>query len=114
MSPKLYGQSYGSLPVHGGFQVDPLLPSPSLPHYLEQLGRNSLTRVTLDQANAWVLPTTHQAKSFPNEFQTNSLHVIHEGIDTNVLDQTLMLISKIRDIIIDRNTPVVTFCEPQS
>ena len=93
------------LPVHGGYGVDPLLPSPSLPHYLEQLGRNSLTRVALDQADAWVLPTTHQANSFPNEFQTNVCMSYMKVLIPMLLDQTLMLILKLETSLLIETHP---------
>ena len=46
-------------PLHGGYGVDKMLPPPTLPQQLEQLGRNTFTRAAMAQAQAWVLPTRH-------------------------------------------------------
>ena len=71
-------------PEHGGYGTDPLKPLAGLDSRLEQLGRNALTRTALAAACGWVLPTQHQAESFPREFSDHRLHVIHEGIDTRL------------------------------
>ncbi|WP_226423587.1 MULTISPECIES: glycosyltransferase [unclassified Synechococcus] len=97
------------LPIHGGYGVDPSLPPPNLTHHLEQLGRNSLTRVALDQASAWILPTRHQADSFPLEFQSTNLHVIHEGINTCLACPNHDVNLTLRGITLNRSVPVVTF-----
>lgn len=95
-------------PEHGGYGVDPQKPAPALPHYLEQLGRNAITRAALAHAQAWVLPTRHQANSFPPEFQGSRLHVIHEGIDTSVACPNPAVTFDVRGITINRSTPVLT------
>ena len=97
------------LPDHGGYGVDPLKPPTGLPHRLEQLGRNALTRVALDQASAWVLPTHHQADSFPQEFQGERMHVVHEGIDTTLASPNPDVNYMVRDFHINRHTPTITF-----
>lgn len=95
-------------PEHGGYGSDPQKPSPALVHHLEQLGRNAITRAALAHARAWVLPTRHQANSFPSELQDHRLHVIHEGIDTNVACPNPAVSFQVRGIPIDRNTPTLT------
>ncbi len=97
------------LPLHGGYGSDTSLPEPNLSHRLEQLGRNALTRVALDQAAAWVLPTIHQANSFPVEFQNDKLSIIHEGINTDIAKPDPDVSFQINDITIDRSVPVITF-----
>jgi len=97
------------LPEHGGYGVDPLKPPAGLDSQLEQLGRNSLTRAALAMASAWVLPTWHQANSLPAEFQGPRLHVIHEGIDTQVACPNPQVSYVVRGITINRETPTLTF-----
>ena len=96
-------------PEHGGHGVDPQLPLPGLPQRLEQLGRNAITRLALQQASAWVLPTQHQARSLPAEFQGEGLHVIHEGIDTQLAAPNPNVNFHVRGVRIDRSLPVLTF-----
>ena len=97
------------LPEHGGHGSDPLKPPPGLEQRLEQLGRNLMTRQALQQARAWVVPTQHQARSFPAEFQGNRLHVIHEGIDCQLAAPNPEVNYVVRDIPISRSTPTITF-----
>lgn len=96
-------------PEHGGHGVDPLKPVVGLPQQLEQLGRHTLTRVALDSARSWILPTRHQANSFPPEFQGRRLHVVHEGIDTTVACPNPSVHYGVRDVSIDRSVPTITF-----
>ena len=70
-------------PEHGGYGIDPLKPRITLESQLEQLGRNAMTRAALADATAWVMPTEHQA-TVAKEFRDKRLHVIHEGIDTQL------------------------------
>ncbi|MCT0250838.1 glycosyltransferase [Synechococcus sp. CS-197] len=91
-------------PEHGGHGTDP-----GLPQKLEQLGRHALTRVALAEAQAWVLPTRHQANSFPSEFQGSRLHVVHEGIDASVACPNPLVRYSVRDCSIDRSVPTITF-----
>ena len=97
------------LPLHGGYGVDPLKPPVNLNSKLEQIGRNSLTRAALADASAWVLPTQHQAQSLPSEFQDHRLHIIHEGIDTQIAKPNLDVTLEVRGIRIDRSVPTITF-----
>ena len=97
------------LPEHGGHGVDPLKPPAGLAQHLEQLGRHALTRVALDHASAWILPTRHQANSLPAEFQTERLHVVHEGIDTGIATPNPSVHYAVRGIQIDRSVPTITF-----
>lgn len=97
------------LPQHGGYGVDPLKPEAGLASCLEQLGRNSLTRTALSDASSWVLPTRHQAESFPAEFQSNRLHVIHEGIDTRLAHPNPNVTYEVRGVQINRSVPTITF-----
>ena len=69
--PQILWPELWTLPQHGGYGIDKTLPPPGLTQSIEQLGRNSLTRVALDQAKHWVLPTRHQAASLPSCFQTS-------------------------------------------
>lgn len=96
-------------PEHGGHGSDPQLPPPALPHRLEQLGRNALTRVALDQARCWVMPTRHQASSLPSRFQGQQLQVIHEGIDAALACPNPQVSYVVRGITIDRTVPTLTF-----
>ena len=97
------------LPFHGGYGVDPLRPPANLHSKLEQIGRNSLTRAALADASAWVLPTEHQAQSLPVEFRDHRLHVIHEGIDTDVARPNKEVSFEVRGIRIDCSVPTITF-----
>lgn len=96
-------------PEHGGHGHDPRMRLPGLEEQLQQLGRNCLTRAALDQADAWVLPTRHQANSFPQRFQDGRLHVIHEGIDTSLACPNPSVTYQVRGITISRETPTITF-----
>lgn len=96
-------------PEHGGHGLDPLKPVVGLDQQLEQLGRHALTRVALDSASAWILPTRHQANSFPEVFQGPKMHVIHEGIDTTIACPNPAVHYEVRGIRIDRSTPTITF-----
>jgi glycosyltransferase involved in cell wall biosynthesis len=107
--PQLLWPELWLLPEHGGYGLDPTKPQPGLDQHLEQLGRNALTRVALDQAEAWVLPTRHQANSFPPEFQGPRLHVVHEGIDTTLAAPDPAVSLVVRGITITRATPTLTF-----
>ncbi|WP_236629510.1 glycosyltransferase [Synechococcus sp. BS55D] len=95
-------------PEHGGYGVDPLKPSISLESQLEQLGRNAMTRAALADASAWVMPTEHQANSLPLEFRDRRLHVIHEGIDTQLAKPNPSVSFALRGITIDRSVPTIT------
>ena len=97
------------LPLHGGYGTDPLKPPVNLHSKLEQIGRNSLTRSALADASAWVLPTQHQAQSLPSEFRDHRLHVIHEGIDTQIAKPNPDVSFEVRGVRIDRSVPTVTF-----
>ena len=96
-------------PEHGGYGIDPLKPSAGLGSRLEQIGRNSLTRTALAAANAWVMPTRHQAQSLPPEFCDQRLHVIHEGIDTRLAHPNPEVNFEVRGVRIDRSVPTITF-----
>ena len=96
-------------PEHGGYGIDPLLPPSGLKQSVEQLGRNALTRIALDQASAWVMPTQHQARSLPPTFQGSSLNVIHEGIDTSLACPNPSVSFVVRGITINRSIPTITF-----
>ena len=108
-TPQIIWPELWVLPLHGGHGIDPSLPPSNLISQLEQVGRNSMTRVALDHAHSWVLPTLHQANSLPAEFQNNRLHVIHEGIDSTVATPKPDIKFELRGSIFDRSVPVVTF-----
>ena len=97
------------LPEHGGHGTDPELPAADLSHRLNQIGRNCMTRVSLDHASAWILPTQHQANSLPTYFKTSNLHIIHEGIDTSEASPQQDVSIDINGMILDRSIPVLTF-----
>ncbi len=107
--PQIIWPELWTRPEHGGFGSDPLKPMPGLRHRLEHLGRNSLTRVALADARAWVLPTLHQSRSFPDFFQGSNLRTIHEGIDTSVACPNHNKICNLNGLKIDRNQPILTF-----
>ena len=102
------------LPEHGGYGLDPLLPAPGLKQKIEQVGRNAMTRVALDMASAWVLPTQHQANSLPAKYQTSDLHVIHEGIDTSLAIPDPNIEFVVRGVTINRSVPTLTFVNRNS
>ena len=97
------------LPEHGGYGIDPQKPIVGLSQKLEQLGRNALTRVALDHAYSWILPTRHQANSFPSKYQDCRLHVIHEGIDTKIAIPNSLVSYGVRGVVINRSVPTITF-----
>ena len=96
-------------PEHGGYGVDPLKPIVTLDSQLEQIGRNAMTRAALADASAWVMPTEHQARSLPLEFRDQRLHVIHEGIDTQLAHPNPSVSFQLSDITINRSVPTITF-----
>ena len=96
-------------PEHAGWGVDPEKGRPSLDQFLEHIGRNTLTRAALSQAKAWIVPTLHQARSFPREYQDQRMKVIHEGIDTSLAIPNPLVNLVVRDIKITRETPTITF-----
>ena len=100
-------------PEHMGHGVDPLVSAAPFEMQLEQLGRNSLTRAALSMASAWVLPTRHQANSFPPEFQGDRMQVIHEGIDCELACPNPDVSYEVRGIRIDRSVPTITFVNRQ-
>ena len=71
-------------PEHLGFGMDSLLGPVTAESSLANFGRNALTEASLGQASAWVLPTLHQANSFPTPYKSGRMHVIHEGINTHL------------------------------
>ena len=100
-------------PEHMGYGVDPLITTEPFEMQLDQLGRNALTRAALSMADAWVLPTRHQANSFPAEFQGKRMHVIHEGIDTQLARPNPEVSYEVRGVYIDRSVPTLTFVNRQ-
>ena len=89
--------------------MDRTLPPDSLPLRLEQLVRNYITKLCLEESSAWVLPTHHQANSFPFQFRSDKMYVIHEGIDTQLASPKPDISFKVRGQTVDRSTPVLTF-----
>ena len=96
-------------PEHGGYGIDPEKAEAGLEQRLEQLGRNALTKFALDQATAFVVPTQHQANSFPKSFCDHRMHVIHEGIDTNLASPNPDVSYEVRGVQINRSVPTITF-----
>ncbi len=107
--PQILWPELWVLPEHGGHGIDPEMSPPGLEERLTQLGRNALTSFALDQASAWVVPTQHQANSFPKKFQTSNMHVVHEGIDTNIACPKSDIQYEVRGVRITRETPTITF-----
>ena len=95
-------------PEHMGFGIDPLKGPVTPSVYLSNLGRNSLTEASLAQADAWVLPTNHQAASFPSAYQDTRMHIIHEGIDTRIACPNERVCFEVRGKKIDRAMPILT------
>jgi len=96
-------------PEHAGFGTDPLLPSPEPLQFLEHLGRNSLTKLSLQQADSWILPTHHQANSLPIAYHSEKMHIIHEGIDNIVARPNASASFSINNIQLIKGMPIVTF-----
>ena len=96
-------------PEHGGHGHDPTLPQDALALRLDQLGRNTLTRAALSQADHWVLPMLHQANSLPPDLQGPNLHIVHEGINTRLAAPRSDVSFQVRGITIDRSVPTLTF-----
>ena len=107
--PQILWPELWILPEHGGHGVDPLMAPPSLEIRLQQLGRNSLTRVALSHASTLIVPTKHQANSFPIEYRDSKMQLIHEGIDTNIACPNLDVSYTVRGITISRSIPTITF-----
>ncbi len=107
--PQILWPELWVLPEHGGHGFDPLKSAPGLEQRLEQLGRNTLTKQALHQAFSWVVPTKHQANSFPDEFQGKKMHIIHEGIDTSIACPNSEVEYTVRGVLINRDTPTITF-----
>ena len=103
--PQILWPELWLLPEHMGLRPE----AAGLQARLEQLGRNALTRSALQMAAAWVLPTRHQANSFPAEFQGPRLQVIHEGIDSQLARPDPAVSFEVRGIRIDRSVPTITF-----
>ena len=95
-------------PEHMGFGLDPSKGPVTPSIFLSNLGRNSLTEASLAQADAWVLPTNHQASSFPLAYQNSRMHIIHEGIDTRVACPNKHVSFEVRGKQVDRTTPILT------
>ena len=95
-------------PHHAGIGVEPGREQPTLEQRLEFELRNQLTRAALSHAQGWVVPTRHQADSFPAEFQGERMHVIHEGIDSRVAAPDPQANYEVRGIRIDRSIPTIT------
>ena len=96
-------------PEHMGHGIGPEHLQASREFQLFNLGRNSLTQASLARASAWVLPTLHQANSFPDEYHGDRMHIIHEGIDTKVAVPNSNAQFKFNGVSIDRSLPVITF-----
>lgn len=96
-------------PEHLGHGQDPLRGEADAAAEFANLGRNALTQASLAQAQAWVLPTRHQAHSLPQLLQGRRLHVIHEGIDTSLAAPDPAVQFEVRGIRIDRSVPTLTF-----
>lgn len=95
-------------PQHTGFGTDRLKGPPPPDVWLNDLGRNSLTQTALARASAWVLPTQHQANSLPAQYQGERMHVLHEGIDTQLAAPDPDVSFEVRGIRIDRSLPTIT------
>ncbi len=95
-------------PKHAGIGVEPGRDQPTLQQRMEFELRNQLTRAALSHADAWVVPTRHQAESFPAEFHGPRMHVIHEGIDSSVAKPNPEASYEVRGIQIDRSVPTIT------
>ena len=90
-------------PEHMGLQSDN-----NFRASLANIGRNSLAEASLAQASFWILPTQHQANSFPPKYRNDRMHVIHEGIDTQLACPNPEVNYQVRGIRIDRSVPTIT------
>ena len=107
--PQLLWPELWLRPEHGGHGHDPMLPPADLERRLEHLSRNTLTAAALQQGDAWVMPTEHQARSLPPALQDQRLHVIHEGIDTQLAKPNPEVTFQVMGHSIDRSVPTITF-----
>ena len=107
--PQLLWPELWLRPEHAGYGHDPTLPPVDLERRLEHLSRNTLTAAALQQADAWVMPTEHQARSLPPALQDHRLHVIHEGIDTQLAKPNPEVTYEVMGHSIDRSVPTITF-----
>ncbi|ABB25084.1 probable glycosyltransferase [Synechococcus sp. CC9902] len=107
--PQIVWPELWTLPQHGGYGFDPTLPEVSFSQTIEQLGRNLMTRLALNQAAAWVMPTHHQADSLPACFQDSRLNIIHEGINTSIASPNKNVSFYVRGRHVDASVPSITF-----
>ena len=56
-----------------------------------------------------MLPMQHQANSFPVDLQGTRLHVVHEGIDTQLAQPFNQVEYLVRDVLINRSV-LPDFC----
>ena len=106
--PQLIWPELWVQPQHAGIGVEPGQAQPTLQQRMEFELRNQLTRAALSHAAGWVVPTQHQASSFPDEFQGPRMHVIHEGIDSAVAAPNPEVSYMVRGIPINRSVPTIT------
>ena len=107
--PQLLWPELWVRPLHGGYGYDPFLPAANLEHRLQHLSRNTLTAAALQHGDAWVMPTHHQSRSLPLSLQDHRLHIIHEGIDTQLAYPNPDVSYEVMGHSIDRTVPTITF-----
>ncbi|QNI46823.1 glycosyltransferase [Synechococcus sp. A15-60] len=96
-------------PEHMGFGSDPLKGPVTSASLLANVGRNALAEASLAQATAWIVPTRHQANSFPAAYQNDRMHVVHEGIDTQLACPNPEVSYEVRGVRVNRSVPTITF-----
>ena len=113
-TPQIIWPELWMQPMHLGYGIDPLLPKLPEPAELSQLGRNLLTKLALNMADQWVLPTKHQANSFPQEFKTDKMIILHEGIDAkNIAKPNPTIRIQSKNDAGNQETPILTFINRQ-
>jgi len=76
-------------------------------HYLRN--KNSLLDAALSEADAAVVPTTYQARCFPDRWK-HKIEVIHEGIAQELFEQPrLESLCLGTSVTLEKGVPVVTF-----
>ena len=84
--------------------TDPLKPPVNLHSKLEQIGRNSSPGLLLLMHQPGCYPHSIRPKA-SDEFRDHRLHVIHEGIDTQIAKPNPDVSFEVRGVRIDRSVP---------
>ena len=96
------------LPLHGGHGIDPSLPPSNLISQLEQVGRNSMTRVALEMLIHGYYQLSTKQIVFLLNFRI-IVFMLFAGIDSTVATPKPDIKFELRGSIFDRSVPVLTF-----